>query len=589
MSISCAQIGAPVGGRKDTIPPRMVGSYPVSRSVNFRGKKLLIEFDEYFTIKEQSKSLLVSPPLPDKPEILIKGKAIQLNLAKPLDPDKTYSFNFGNSIQDLNEGNPIKNFQFVVSTGSSVDSLCISGQVVGASDLKPVKEVYVMLYDKIVDSIPRKTLPEFIGKTDEKGFFSIQNVSRKKYRIFALKDMNANYRYDMPTEEIAFNDSIYNPTSYRGAFKDTIKIPVPNDTIFRDSVVSRMKTFFNPNNVKLYLFQEDNLKQYIKAYDRKNQGKISLVFNKGQLGDVGIKPLNFNPKGDWFLKDRSALSDSIAFWITDPDLVKKDTLKVSISYLRLDSLKRPYTKIDTIKLSYQPPKVDEKLKKEEKSKAKSDKEKDKEKNKIISVIDNVSIAGGTMLDLYRDPVMNLKEPIKAIDMQKIHLYELEEKTKKDVKFELEKDSLRNTVYAVKAKWIPQSRYSFYIERDALTGVLGLKSDSTNVSFQVQKEDVYGVVNFKMLNFPSNTIVECVSKEDKLVTSVYTKKGGVAEFKTLRPGSYKFRVVVDLNGNKRWDVGDFSKNKQPEEVIPFGKLIEVKANWTNDLEWDYKKK
>lgn len=589
LSISCAQVGAPVGGRKDTIAPVMVGSFPAYRSTGFRGKRLELTFDEYFTIKDQSKALLVSPPLSSTPEILVKGKTIQITLDKPLDENKTYSFSFGNSVRDLNEGNPIKNFQFVVSTGSSVDSLCISGQVLGASDLKPVKEVYVMLYEQMSDSVPRKTLPAFIGKTDEKGFFSIQNVALKKYRIFALKDLNANYRYDMPTEEIAFNDSLYFPESYRKLVNDTLKIPVPNDTIFRDSIVARMRTLFRPDNVKLFMFQEDNQKQYVKTYERSLKGRLSFIFNKGQLGDVALTPLNFKPKDSWFVKDRSIQSDSLTYWITDPELVKTDTLKLAVNYMAIDSLKKTYQKRDTLKFVYQPQKKDDKGK-DEKAQFGNLKDKtDKDKKKIESVVDNIMISGGSVLDLYKHPVLALKEPIRSIDFKQIHLWEVEDKTKKDVEFKLEIDSLKNTLYSISAKWISQSKYTLYIEKGAIVGLSGMTSDSTTTSFQVQKEDVYGVVNYKMVDFPSSAIVECLTKDDKLVTNTFVERNGIASFKTLKPGKYKFRAVVDLNRNKRWDVGDFSKNRQAEQVIPFGKIIEVKANWTNDLDWDYKKK
>jgi len=169
---SCAKIGTPTGGPRDVTPPKVVSSKPTMNSLDFKGKKVEITFDEYVQLLDISKNFVISPPLKKMPMVIMRGKSVVIDLeADTLKQNTTYRFYFGNGIADNNERNILKNFEFVFSTGNTIDSLSFRGRVVDAFDHKPDKESYfVMLYSKFQDSIPRKQLPDYITKTDEKGF-----------------------------------------------------------------------------------------------------------------------------------------------------------------------------------------------------------------------------------------------------------------------------------------------------------------------------------------------------------------------------------------------------------------------------------
>jgi hypothetical protein len=144
---SCAKIGSPAGGPKDETPPVVLKSKPLNHSVWFEGKQIEVTFDEFIRTDGLSQDLVVSPPLEERPEIRLRGKTLVIEWEEELRDSTTYTFSFGEAIKDLNEGNVLRNFEFVFSTGGHLDSLAVIGTVLKAFDLEPHEEkVFVMLY-----------------------------------------------------------------------------------------------------------------------------------------------------------------------------------------------------------------------------------------------------------------------------------------------------------------------------------------------------------------------------------------------------------------------------------------------------------
>ncbi|MCK5170734.1 MAG: Ig-like domain-containing protein, partial [Bacteroidales bacterium] len=204
----CAKIVAPTGGPKDEEHPLIVEIDPPDKTVNFDSKKISITFNEFIQLKDLNNNLIISPPVEEKPDIKVKGKALVIEFAEELKDSTTYNIYFGNSVQDYNEGNPIENFQYVLSTGSYIDSLSIKGQVINSFNLLPEEGVFVMLYKDSEDSVPIKQIPDYISKTNEEGYFRINNIRENQYKLFCLRDLNKNYLFDLPSEEIAYTDSL---------------------------------------------------------------------------------------------------------------------------------------------------------------------------------------------------------------------------------------------------------------------------------------------------------------------------------------------------------------------------------------------
>lgn len=215
---ACAQLGTPIGGPKDERPPEIVSLSPANQSVNFTSKRVDITFDEYIKLNNLKQQLLISPPMKEQPEVIQSGKTLSLRWKEELKPNTTYVFSFGNAITDITEGNAIPDFKYVFSTGNFLDSLLIQGIVKDAFTSLPAEENLVLLYrlndfsEEKWDSLPALLMPDYFTRTDKEGKYTITNIREGEYKLIALEDGNANYRYDLPTEAIAFLENTISPT-----------------------------------------------------------------------------------------------------------------------------------------------------------------------------------------------------------------------------------------------------------------------------------------------------------------------------------------------------------------------------------------
>lgn len=306
----CAQQVPLGGGDKDVLPPMIDTAIPPMGSVNFEAEKIEIEFDEYVVLKDLNNQLLVSPGMKYPPVVTVKGKKVIINIEDTLLENTTYNINCGNAIVDFRESNEFKNFSYIFSTGSFIDTLQFTGEIKDAFELSPQKEVYVFLYEKDEDSIPYKELPRYISRTDDKGHFRITNIKEGTYKLFTLKDLNRNYLFDLPNEAIAFSDSL-------------IKI----DT--------------NIQFVSLTQFTEEYGDQYIKE-TKVSYGKVLLVFNKPLQG-VSFIASDVSFKRPWFIQEVLTQKDSVYLWL--PNL-QNDTLEMDVVVSDTNSV------IDTFALRY---------------------------------------------------------------------------------------------------------------------------------------------------------------------------------------------------------------------------------------------
>jgi len=294
---ACAHVVSPTGGVKDIQPPVAVRMIPENYSIHFKRKHIIITFNEFFQLKDINKQLVISPPLQERPAFRIKKKTlfVQLN-EQQLKENTTYTFNFGTAITDITESNTIDNFQYVFSTGSYVDSLSVGGTLLSAFDKKPEAGILVMLYNDMDDSIPYKEPPAYFSKTNDAGNFIITNIKGGQYRIFALKDINNNYLFDLPNEAVAFADS---------SLSVSAKNPV----------------------VELPLFEEFHEKQFVKSASATEYGKLRFIFNL-PTENIAIRTLNYSSKKPWKIPEFLPNKDTLYYWYTD---LPTDTLVMQIS------------------------------------------------------------------------------------------------------------------------------------------------------------------------------------------------------------------------------------------------------------------
>jgi len=207
---SCAQFSTPKGGPPDETAPSMnLEESTPNKQTNFDQRKIELEFDEWIQLKNPTQEVLVSPPLSYPPKITSRGKKLvfEFNEEEVLKDSTTYQINFGKSIQDLTAGNPVENFIFLFSTGDEIDDLSIGGKVVDSATGKGLKDVVVLMYDDLSDTCFANNKPLYLTRTLEEGKFKLENLRSDTFQIFALKDENVSYTYDLPTEQVAYLDS----------------------------------------------------------------------------------------------------------------------------------------------------------------------------------------------------------------------------------------------------------------------------------------------------------------------------------------------------------------------------------------------
>ncbi len=394
----CARVGTPIGGEKDESPPRVKKSIPENYSIHFEGDKIEIDFDEFFRLIELDQKLVVSPPLEEKPEILPKGKTLVIDLkTNELRENITYTFNFSDAIVDNNEGNPIENFEFVFSTGSTIDSLSVIGTIIWAFDLQPEEDVFVMLYENLNDSAPIIEFPAYIAKADDEGKFRVNNIKADTFRVIGLKDMNLNYKFDLAGEPIAFMDSLL----FIGMGKKT--------ELVRDDTTQTGKALIKPPNINLYLFTEEEEEQYLKSSERPSSYQIIFIFNKPLTTELIVNPIDFSPPDDWYLKEDYQNGDTISYWIKDSTIANAEVLTAELIYPVKDStgVFKPYS--DTVTLRYSKP-----------VKARRKKRQETEQEERLLKL-GINVTRGSRLDLNSNIVIESPTPVLNIDTSMINI------------------------------------------------------------------------------------------------------------------------------------------------------------------------
>lgn len=592
---SCAKQIAPTGGPKDEKPPTPIKSNPINYSKNFKGKKIIILFDEFVVLKDANQEVLVSPPLKEKPELKLRGKNILIKLNDTLKENTTYGINFYNAITDLNEGNVLKDFAFEFSTGNSFDSIYLSGNVKNAFNYKSEKNLYVMLYKAFNDSTPRTQLPEHIAKTDEEGNFLIANMRNEPYYIFALKDLNNNMLFDLPSESIAFLDSTFKPSFKEVEMIDTLVFidsisPDLKDTVFFDSVYVRKEYVSTINNVQLLMFQEDFEQQFFRKAYRPERQQVVFAFNRYLKDSISVFPFVNNElfKQKWFVSEKQSTPDSLVYWITDSTIFNNDSLKFQLNYTMLDSNKQNFIKTDTLTLFFE----DIKKKKEKKKKKFSigkilNTEEKKNKDSIAppSLLTFTSNANA-LLDLNKNVFFISRFPIKNINDTAIRFVKIVDDTvEQAMNYSLITDSMFIRQINLKFKKDENEKFKLLIPAGSFTDIYNNINDTLEYEFSTQKLNYYGTIKMEIVGVKENSIVQLLNNKEEVMIETNINTDTVLNFKYLNPQKYSLKLFYDTNNNKKWDTGNYKKTKQAELVFYFDAEIEVISNFDYDYKWE----
>uniref|UniRef100_UPI0039C23B69 Ig-like domain-containing protein n=2 Tax=Bacteroides TaxID=816 RepID=UPI0039C23B69 len=572
---SCASIGRPDGGPLDETPPRFIGSTPAAGALNNTKTKVSLSFDEFIKLEKANEKVVISPPQVQQPEIKASGKKISVNLLDSLKPNTTYTIDFSDAIVDNNEGNPLGNFAFTFSTGSAIDTMEVSGTLLEASNLEPVKGMLVGMHSNLSDTAFTKLPFDRVARTDSRGHFTIRGVAPGKYRIFGLMDADQNFAFSQKSEALAFNDSLVIPRWEERIRQDTTWV----DSLTIDTVVERKYTYYLPDNVILRSFKEDLFSQYLVKNERLTPEKFTLYFAAKADTLPVLKGLNFDER-DAFIIEKNLTNDTIHYWVKDSLLYKQDTLSLSLNYLYTDTLNQLVPRTDTLNLVAKTVKkaVDEPKKK----KKKKGEEEEPEPTKFL----HVSTYIPSTMDVYDYISLSFDEPIVSFDSAAIHLKQKVDTLWEDISFTFEQDSLNLRKYNLYYEWEPTREYEFSVDSTAFHGIYGLFTDKIKQNIKVRSLEEYGAIYFNVSGCDSIAFVELLDTQDKVVRKVPVVNGQ-ADFYFLNPGKYCARLINDTNGNGVWDSGEYETKRQPEMVYYYPQILEPKANWEVEQTWDVK--
>jgi uncharacterized protein (DUF2141 family) len=563
---SCANRAAgPTGGPKDSIPPVVMRSTPLNGAVNFQKKDIQVYFNENITLDKVSENVVISPPQKTQPVVKTNAKVLSVSLQDELQDSTTYSILFGNAIVDLNEKNPLENYVFSFATGSEIDTLQIAGQLLNAEDLNPMPGVVVGIHDNLNDTAILGDQFKRIAKTNAEGKFTIQNVKTGQYKLYALSDLNRDFKYQ-PGEAVAFYDSIIIPE---------VKLEQRSDTLWTDSVTVDtvhvfMQTVYTPDDILIKLFKETKKRQYLVKAERADNKYFHLFFNDKQDSLPQITPLNFDVETR-FLIQKSNQLDSLTYWIPDSAVYNQDTLSLAISYLKTDSLFNYVSTTDTLNLFQRKPKQT----------AKSKSEAAVKEQKPLNFKNNLS----SSFDLYRDILFDFEEPLDSFFVEKIHLALKVDSITEPVEFTwLHKDSI-GRIFGLRHAWKPEESYVLNVDSAAFVSMYGRVSNALTTSFKIKSLEDYSTLKIMLQDYDARAYLQVIDSKEQVIQSKRAAQQG-AVFEYLRPGDYFLRMFIDANHNDTWDTGDLEQRIQPEEVIYYSKKLSLRANWELEETWDH---
>ncbi len=575
---ACASMGRPEGGPRDELPPVFVGSKPAVGALNVDNRRITIEFDENIQVDDPSNKIVISPVQKEMPSIQANAKRIVVELRDTLLPDMTYTIDFTDAVKDLNEGNVLDGFAMDFSTGSTIDTLCISGMVLDARNLEPAQGMLVGVYSNLSDTAIT-TLPlERISKTNQYGQFSVRNLKPGTYRIFALNDMNRDFHWDR-SENIAFYDVTISPEAMSEEVVDTLEAADG-----RDSLVTRLVTRFTPDDVLLTWFNEGYQAQYLKNSERVDRRRLKFNFAAPSDTLPEITLLNGGkgkmPIDEWAMLNSSMTRDTLEYWIRDTAVMSMDTLVLAARYLRTDTLQQLSWDTDTLKLV---------LRGQNKKDIEKKKKKDEEDFDTVPQLTFIDFRAksSSNQDVYLPVYFSSSQPVDTLLESGIHLEILRDTLWEAVPHaRLTPSGASMMSYEMDCEWEPGAKYRVTVDSATVVGIYNEWNKLLKHEFTVRNLEDYATLIFNLKDFTGNAVAELLSASDAVVAATPVENGE-AIFRYVIPGTYYARLFVDRNGNGKYDTGNLSGGKplQPEEVYYYPKKINLKKNWDVEQTWN----
>lgn len=572
---ACASIGRPDGGARDEQPPVYVRSNPTPGALNVDGRNITIVFNENVQLEDAFNKVVISPVQLEAPQISANGRNVRVQIRDSMKANTTYTIDFADAIKDLNEGNVLDGFALDFSTGETIDTMRVSGMVLGASNLEPAQGVLVAAYSNLSDTAIRTLPPDRIARTNQYGMFTIRNLAPGTYRVYMLNDINRDWHWDR-SEDVAFLDELIVPSTEAITVTDTLYSSTGGD-----SLVTRPGTMFLPNDILLNWFNEDYKAQYIKDYKRPERRKVNIEFGapSDSMPEIRIVdgPADVSLHGltsdRWATTVASLTKDTIAVWLSDTMVINTDSLRLSVRYQKPDSLERMVWTTDTLRFYFKSPR-----------RSKKEIEADTLPPRYDLLKFDLQLNGGVQ-EVYSPLKFKVDQPLVSLDTSAVRLEHQVDTLWMPINgWNIVPDSL-NPVFTsvISTEWIPGDKYRLSVDSAAVVSIYGEHNRPVSTEFNVRSLSDYSNLDFVLQGADSTTIVQLLNSSDEPVAEQPVVNGR-AKFKYLAPAVYYARVFFDTNGDGKWTTGKLD-SIQPEEVAYYPSKIELKRNWDVEQQWN----
>lgn len=520
---SCAKQSSPTGGPRDEKPPVLLESDPKDQTLNLKPEQLKLTFDEYVALENASKGVVVTPKIDkDKVEFTALKNTVTVKLNQELEDSTTYVFDFQKAVVDLSEKNPAENLRIVFSTGSSIDSLSIAGKInfYFPEDKEDYKNVLVGLYPLGDTTDVFTAQPYYLGQVDTLGNFKLTNIKNGQYKAYAWRDTNGNLKGDYKSED---HDFIL-------------------DTIQLETNLQNLQ--FNLSKADLTPIRILRSSTFGKNYD------IILNRNtvKTEIGNTELGKEYFFTEAEKRIRiyPKASKTDSIPFkfYLQDSVGFSKDTV---IWAKFQDSDRKP---------------------------------------------EKLELTANSGKNFYRNLAVELKfnKPIESINLDSLYL-QYDTASFIPVKREMLhfSDSARRDILNI----------LFYVPDSINKEIMTLRaSDSTFIDIEGQVNEKRLEANYRKLKREGLAdeikgsiegakppfIVQLIDIKDEIIREEIIEKGNTYSFKLVEPGTFKIKVIEDLNGNRRWDPSNYFQKREAERVFYFSgeenkKEVVIRGGWT----------
>lgn len=591
----CASTMVPTGGPKDTLPPVIVYMEPDNFTTNvdtLRPPKIYVEFNEYVQIKDQQKELYTSPAMKKKPSVARRGRGIVVTIKDTLRPNTTYAINFGSSIQDNNESNPLHSMRYVFSTGPEIDSMYMSGYTADSYKADSVSKsfIYFFIADSVEqpqewDSTMFKYKPQVIARAEKNGIFIAQNLKPVNYRIYAFEDTNGNMEYEPSVDQIGFLDTTYNPM-YMSGF-----------TIWYDSL--RHYPSAEPQLYFRMFMDRRFARQVLSGQERVNRHKALIYFG---APNPEVTKIEFDsiPSDKVIYDPQTVGKDTVALWFNIPAEELPDTIKGRITYFKHDSINNLVESEDKLRLAWV--KTESKSEREEREKLEKEREKAEREGREWEEPEKknpfkVNIPSSGEVNKYKHVDFEFDYPLTKFDTTAL-LFTMTTETitePQNVKYTILRDTLNRRKFQLRAEWEPKAKYELVMPAGMFENIAAETNDTIKCTYTASDPEKYAIVNIKVRGTHPRAryILQITNAQGRVQRELADVTPGSYTFEYVSPGDIMLRVVEDMNANGKWDTGDMVLMRQPERTEIYKnddgiETITTKENWEFDIDVDMDK-